>query len=171
MFRTSIIVVLLSSILGTANAGRPTIDNPALPILPPEEQPLIVKSNGSGFVSADWNRSETCEIYSNRVVITRNFGLDNAIVETRAIELVGDIAAVIVKAAAEPLTETDNFLCDGPSSFIFAGAPGSEVTLFSTGGCGSPEQVRNGGASQILTDMVLTYCPKLHDSAFDFSNE
>ncbi len=174
MFRTALIAVLLTSTIASAQAGFPGF-NPNLPEgeptgvpggLPPIELPLITKSSGSGFVMFDFIRNETCEVFADRVVVNKSFG-GLTVVETHLINLVGDIQAVLSSAKADELTETDNFLCDAPGTFISANLNGEEVVLFSSGGCGSPKQVRNGSASQLLADLVTSYCPKTHDFGFN----
>ena len=129
--------------------------------------PLIVKTSGGGYMHPDWVRSEKCELYLDKVVITKNFGHEHAMKETRKIELSGDLFSLIEQAATETVSLEDNYMCDGPSTGIYAVQilPTDEtenLPLFSTGGCGSPTKTRVGVYSSKLVDMVSVYCPKTY---------
>jgi hypothetical protein len=129
---------------------------------------LVTKSSYPGYTSPDWVRTERCEVYLDKVVITRNFGYSGesgfTATETRPVTITPSILAVIERAKTEELKETPNGLCDGPGTGVSSG----ELVLFSTGGCGSPRLERNGGGSRMLRDLADTYCPKTYD--FDGSN-
>lgn len=136
--------------------------------------PLVVKSNYPGYVHPAWLRTETCEIFADRVVITRRFGaLDDGSFttsESRAVTVSDGIEQVIANAAGETLGETPNGLCDGPSTQVSArraGERGEELVLFNTGGCGSPRQERDGVFTKMLRDLVDVYCPKTNDNGGD----
>jgi hypothetical protein len=126
----------------------------------PSVEPLLVKVSGSGYTPIDWVRREQCALYQDKVVITRSFGAGHEVVEERPLVVRGDIAALIEHAHDEDLAETDNFLCDGPATFV--GAGGDRLTLYGTGGCGQPRQDRQGPASAILRDIIDAYCPTTH---------
>jgi hypothetical protein len=150
--------LLLAATLATAAFGQPV-------------SPLIVKSSGGGLISGDWATSESCTVYADKVEISRHFGYgDGAFTTTeqRAFQIDGDIAGAIADAAAASLEATDNFLCDGPSTSVAANkiaADGTveQVLLFATGGCGSPRQLRSGGAAYRLKALVDAFCPVTHD--------
>src|SRR5262249_45530934 len=125
---------------------------------PAAAEALITKTNFPGFTPAFAIRTENCELFADRVVITRQFGLEHGIRETRQIELFASIDKLIAEAAAESVVSTPNFLCDGPGTVVSAG----DVLLYSTGGCGTPSNERAGHASAVLRDMIDAYCPTTH---------
>jgi len=129
--------------------------------------PLIVKNNSMGFTPAENVRSESCEVFTNQVVIIKRFGNNNQVVQKIAIKLSPSVLDVIAKAANDKIELKDNYLCDGPSTTIYAnlgdGSEAQQVSLFSTGGCGSPRSSRAGSSARILVDIVKTYCPQVYD--------
>lgn len=158
--KTKFIVLTVLSILGTASVSMAFVA---------EEKPLISKTSGGGFTMPEYFRSETCNVYADRVEITKWYGQETGLktLETRPLKLGGDIKEVLKKAAAEKINEKPNGLCDGPSSHVRVVVDDKDVVLYSTGGCGSPRKAREGAASQILMDLVGTYCAK----TFDFSRQ
>lgn len=135
------------------------------------EKPLIVKSNYPGFVHPDWFQSESCALFADRLEITHQYGAgEHAVVtvETRNVSISPEVNDAIAQASEASVTETDNGLCDGPSSSIVANlkkADGSyeEVSIFTTGGCGSPRRERDGVKASHLKNIILNFCPNLHD--------
>jgi len=131
-----------------------------------ESSPLLSKSNQPGFVRGEDVRSELCDLYSNKLVITRRYGAEAAesftSIEERAISVDDGIKSAIERALAETLKESPNGLCDGPSTDVIARKlnPVTEVVLFDTGGCGSPGKERMGPASRMLRDLIDQFCPK-----------
>lgn len=149
--RNSIVTLVLASVASAAFA----------------KEPLIVKTNNSGYVHPDWVRSEKCEIFTDKVVLTRGFGgLDTGrfvATEERVVNITSGIEQVVINAVAETLNEKPNGLCDGPSTRVTARqATGEDAVLFATGGCGSPQQTRDGAYSKMLQDLVDLYCPVTH---------
>jgi hypothetical protein len=125
------------------------------------ELPLIEKHSGNGFVQADWRRSESCRVFLDRVEITRTYG-DLATIETRQLGVnEASLMIMIGSARAEKEVSKPNYLCDGPSTSAYITGQNAEknLTLFSTGGCGTPSMTREGNATRILMDMLGTYCP------------
>ena len=129
--------------------------------------PLLIKSSGSGFTPAAWARSEVCELYQDKVVITKSYGFgesETTMSQTINIKLTGDIKAVIALSAKEKLQETDNQMCDGPSTLTRALSENlsEDLVLFNTGACGSKRKNRTGPYSFRLKDMIDTYCSKTY---------
>ncbi len=127
------------------------------------EKPFISKSSGGGYVMPDYLRFEKCDVYGDRVEITRVFGAqENGVksIETRKLELVGKIKEIIKLAGQEKISEKPNGLCDGPATVISASADGQDVGLFSTGGCGTPRKLREGPNTKKLIDLVGAFCAK-----------
>lgn len=121
------------------------------------EKALITKVKYPGFVHPDFAVIVSCEVFLNHVSITKTFGNgDSRVVLTEAknINIAGNIEKLISAAAADKIQETPNNLCDAPSTATMIG---SEV-LFSSGGCGSPQKERQGGAAYLLRSMVDGYC-------------
>lgn len=138
--------------------------------------PVVTKVNASGYTMAEYARYERCEVYMDKVVIHRTFGASEDIgftlTETTPITLSPSVLNIVDKADKEELEETPNNLCDGPGSVISAARvlPNDavkRVVIFSTGGCGSPSQVRQGPAARMLSDLVATYCPNTHTMGMD----
>ena len=130
-------------------------------------EPIITKSNFSGYTFPDFVRSETCNVYRNRVEIISTYGSERdrkyktkEIIRVRASKGVFD---VLEGAVQEELTSSLINVCDGPSTVITANYWGVEYTLFSTAGCGSPRLERVGNLSKMLVDTVSKYCPTTHD--------
>jgi hypothetical protein len=134
--------------------------------------PFVVKSNHSGFTPVEWSRTEVCEIHADKVVLTKGFGSIQT-VETRKLDVTGDLAELVRQAAEETATEKDNYLCDGPSTYVVGRTAADEegVVLFTTGGCGSPSKSRNGAAARILRDLVDSYCPKTYTAGINTDGE
>jgi hypothetical protein len=132
-------------------------------------QPLVAKYNSTGYVHPDYARHEACELFTDRVVITRSYGGRDGVatVETHPITLSGDFGAILRQASNESLEESPNGLCDGPSTYIEARIPGAAqaFVIFQTGGCGSPTVERSGGSSWILRDLIDQYCPVTHEGS------
>ncbi len=128
---------------------------------------LITKTNVTGFTAAEDARTETCEVFGNRVVITHKFGAfgDSSFTsqEVRRLKLSDSISKAVTAAAEEALNKSGNYLCDGPSTTITSNRAGQKFVLFSTGGCGSERLERQGGAARMLMDLVSNYCPITHD--------
>ncbi len=124
-------------------------------------KPLLTKSSGGGFTHPDYVRYEGCELYADRVVITKRYGSESGfeLKEERKITLSGDIDVTIKKAFNEKIEEKENGLCDGPVTSIRMG----EQLLYTTGGCGSPRKDRVGPFSLALKDVISTYCPNTYD--------
>lgn len=123
---------------------------------------LVTKTNGSGHVHPDYYRSEKCEVFADRVVITRAYGMGvNGLktVETLNVSVAGDLKQVIANATAANVAEKENMLCDGPSTTISTG----NTLLYSTGGCGTPRKEREGAAARALRSLVDAHCPVTHD--------
>ena len=129
--------------------------------------PLIVKSNSPGYVHADYSRSEVCSLFIDRVEIKRSFGRTegSSFTVTREIpiSLDSDLINILTKANTENLQRDENYMCDGPSTSIYANFNEQQVTLFSSGGCGNPRLERIGSFSSMLIDLIDTYCPKTYD--------
>lgn len=136
-----------------------TLATQALALAP---TPIIRKSNYTGFTAPEFTRFEQCEVYVDKVVITKQFG-STKIIETRALQTSG-LHELVTAAKAEPVKETPNFLCDGPSTTIDAfenqaNDQVERVELFSTGGCGSPSRNREGNQAETLRNIMALYCP------------
>jgi hypothetical protein len=128
-------------------------------------KPLITKSSGGGYMMPIYAGFETCEVYADRVVITRHLGNDPtgvALTETRKLEIQGDLRQTIIAANQEKTAEKENGLCDGPSTSISADAGSTHVELFSTGGCGTPSKFRSGPYTERLKSIAALYCPKTY---------
>jgi hypothetical protein len=126
---------------------------------------LVTKMSSSGYVMADWARSERCDVFADKVVTTRSFGASEedgrfTVMDVRRIQITAGIDKVLARAAAEDETSTPNNLCDAPSSSITAAQGQGTFTLFDTGGCGSPRIERKGGASGMLIELANRYCAK-----------
>ncbi len=139
----------------------------AAPLAFSAPQALITKTNGTGFTLPEYTRFESCEVFMNKVVVTQRFGYPDQLGftkrEVRPITLDASIRKVIEAAQSEDVTKDDNFLCDAPSTTVqFSGNP-EPLTLFSSGGCGSPRLDREGPASQMLKELVNQYCPVTYD--------
>src|SRR3954463_4173725 len=129
-------------------------------------EPFLTKSSGSGFGPAAYGRSEKCEFYASSVTVTRQYGSGEASIKEvqtlPLVELTG-LEQVIAKALAEPVEDSPNGLCDGPTNGNSGGADGPTQLIFTTGGCGSPRKERMGPYSAILRELAAKYCPKTFD--------
>lgn len=125
------------------------------------EKPLISKSSGSGFVPPEYQRSETCNVYADHVVILKTYGTMRTS-ETRSVNASNGIQDVLAKAVGEKVTETANGLCDGPVTQVNAFVDGKDVVLYTTGGCGSPKKHRSGPYTAILLELVGSFCPQTY---------
>lgn len=135
----------------------------AAPTVFANQVPLVIKESHSGHVAPAYVRMEKCELYLDKVDITRSFGTGDdrvTLTEKRPVSLSREAMLSVSLAKLEAVAETDNRLCDGPSTSIhfYDGQ-----VLFSTGGCGSPRKEREGPYSQRLRAILDTYCPTTHD--------
>ena len=131
-------------------------------------RPFLVKVNSSGHTPASWGQTEKCELYGNRVVITRIFGYGTpSSFETKEVvpvSFTGSYAEIMKEVTQEKLTSEGNYLCDGPSTSVYIQSEtvGDPVVLYSTGGCGSKKTKREGAVSFMLTNFIDNYCPSTH---------
>lgn len=128
--------------------------------------PIIVKTNFSGYSPQEWSKSEKCEVYRDKIVITKSFGQNSLLKEERKIETSGLFNLVSAARNAE-VNDEDNRMCDGPATHIKAvhilPNDGTEdVLLYTTGGCGAPQKARVGAQASHLIAIIDSYCPKTH---------
>jgi hypothetical protein len=131
--------------------------------------PLIVKSNFSGYTPAELVRTERCEVHADKVRIVSDFGaaeeLSFQLTEDTPITLSAGIANVLRAAGNETLESTPDYVCDAPSTIVeaFPGGANGPLVLFTSGGCGTARQLRKGAATQMLLDLVNKFCPTTND--------
>jgi hypothetical protein len=139
----------------------------AAPLAFSAPQALVIKSNATGFTLPEYTRFETCEVFSQQVVITQRFGSTEDLSftkrEVRPIRLDKGFQKVLEAAATEELLKNDNFLCDAPSTTVQIRGEPEALVLFSSGGCGSPRLERQGPAARMLRELMDQYCPITHD--------
>lgn len=130
--------------------------------------PLIKKVNASGFTPPEYRQTETCEIYSNRAVVTFEMGSANGSpVKMRRIYPVSFTANIrdMIQAASQEQVQTDtNSVCDAPTTVVTAATAGvPSFFLFRSASCGNQRQERIGGHSFQLRAIVDEFCPKTND--------
>lgn len=106
----------------------------------------------------DFYFGETCRLYQDRVEVEYRLA-GQVINEVRKISGASLIEKLISQAEQENITENPNMICDGPSTTVIGL---EKVLLYSTGGCGTPKQIREGGAAFTLMTLVGKYCPETH---------
>lgn len=125
-------------------------------------QPILEKVYSPGFVPPDRSFSEKCGLFADRLEIVRDLA-GTVVTETRGQIDAFQLPALLAKAASEELSSEDNNLCDAPATTITGHLPespdGTQVLLFSSGGCGTPRQTRKGGAAWLLTRLIDSLCP------------
>ena len=130
------------------------------------ESPILIKRSGGGHAPREYVRFETCEVFLDRVVISRQLGYDAAgfeVKEERKISLTNGIHVALQQARTEKLEEKPNNMCDAPTTSILLGSAEDALVLFSSGACGNPRKERKGAASDKLRELVNFYCPVTHD--------
>jgi hypothetical protein len=128
----------------------------------PARLPFITKTNHSGFVHPDFQRAETCEVFENKIHIRKLFG-QKMVLDQEIPVKISKLENLVNAALSEPVVKKDSQICDAPETDTIATKlNGKTFTLFSTGACGNPSQLRDGPASQALRDLVDTYCPLTH---------
>jgi hypothetical protein len=130
------------------------------------EQPILVKTNGSGYVPEDYVIYETCSVFSDRVEIERR--LSTAVVrEVRPITGGASLLGLVKKASQADLLTQDNQICDLPSTrvigYLAGDSAGRQVLFYETGGCGESKKMREGGSAYLLREFIDNYCPKTHE--------
>lgn len=123
---------------------------------------LMTKTNLAGFQPADTIRTEKCEIFADKVVITKHYGVRMKTVEEKAVELVGPIEAIMQASQQEPVTKKPGRICDAPGTVIEANLDGETFLLFRSSDCGIEGLRREGSATSILMDIMVAYCPVIH---------
>lgn len=134
------------------------------------ERPLLGKYNYPGYVMDEHYHATSCELFaSGHVIRTTTKGSARvATYETMKIELsMETVRSLMLQAVSEEMEETDNYLCDAPSTAMIAYveknvSPDGIHTLYSTGGCGSPRLRTVGPASKKLFALLAKYCPTTH---------
>lgn len=131
-------------------------------------QPFLTKTYRSPASSGDRIPIETCEVYADRVEITKVYGFrdDSSPVfmakETVKVSFSDSIQQAIEESAKDLLVESDNPLCKGNRSLIEATTQDSKkFVIYRTGGCDEKRLVREGLATAALRKLVLSYCPSL----------
>ena len=133
--------------------------------VPTRLNPRIMKVNSTGFVTPEARRVETCEVYSDHVLITRTFGNHLVQKENHPVQI-SSLQETILEALNEPVSSALSTVCDGPTTTTTAEILGSSlptVVLFESGRCGRPRLFREGGQSENLRDLVDTFCPVTYD--------
>lgn len=137
------------------------------------ERPILGKYNYPGYVMKQHYYATECEVFSRGHVIksiTKGTpeGDMVTIQETMTLEMgMDEVRALILDAISEKTEETDNYMCDGPSTEMIAYvskelSPEGMQRLYSTGGCGSPRIRKIGPASKRLFGLLAKYCPRTH---------
>jgi hypothetical protein len=126
-------------------------------------EPFLVKVNGGGYIPEEWARSEKCEIYLDKAVLTLSFGKEVRLAREYALNFEGSIQKVLKMATREQVFETPNNICDAPTTHAYGVTEAGPFTIFSSGGCGEKKRRRQGPNSQTLYDIFSQICPKFHD--------
>ncbi len=165
---SAVILILLSS------ATYAQTNNETLGIGKKEslvDTPMLTKTSGGGFMMPEWVQIERCALYEDHVIITHQFGSGaNKLVkeEIRNFTITsGFLDQMILNSLTESIIETENYMCDGPGTYTEAHYQLStgkveSIPLFSTGGCGSPQNEREGVNSRHLRQLIDEYCPTTH---------
>ena len=129
---------------------------------------LVTKSSGGGYVPPEWMRSESCELHTDKVVITTYVGVGDgqsvSMVREEKVTLKGDVAILVANAGQEKEVRSPNNLCNAPSTVITGHIQNDRgFSLFETGGCGSERIERQGPASNALRMLVDKFCPTTYD--------
>jgi len=125
--------------------------------------PILVKSNSPGYVLPDFSFSEKCSLYADRVEIEYRMS-ESTVTEVRNLKGAKSLEVLVTRAASDKLRYEENLLCDGPTTevFGFSRNASTKVVLYSTGGCGTPKAIREGGAAYQLMRLVENYCARTH---------
>ncbi len=125
--------------------------------------PLVIKSNSPGHMPIQYQRSESCELYIDQVIVKKRYGMIET-TQTFPITLSGDVVKNLELAKAETETRTPNGLCDGPYTSVEGYIPGTtgSFTLYRSGACGSPRIEKNGANSDTFLDIIAAFCPTTH---------
>lgn len=130
---------------------------------------LITKVNQSGFTPVDYRSKETCQLYRTRVVVTKEMGIEGSnlpVILRRVFPVMvsSNITEMIRQAQAEELQESNIQVCDAPSTYVTAAAPGiASFVLFSSGSCSKARTERIGGSSYQLRKIIDGFCPETND--------
>lgn len=125
--------------------------------------PILVKSNSPGYVLPDFSFAEKCSLYADRVEIEYRMS-DSIVKEVRSLKGAKSLELLVTRAATDKLRYEDNLLCDGPTTEVFGYSRNTpnKVVVYSTGGCGTPKAIREGGAAYQLMRFIENYCAKTH---------
>ncbi|NBV50786.1 hypothetical protein EBR78_06165 [bacterium] len=125
--------------------------------------PILVKSNSPGYVLPDFSFGEKCSLYADRVEIEYRMS-ESIVKEVRSLKGAKSLELLVSRAATDKLRYEDNLLCDGPSTEVvgYSRNTTNKVVVYSTGGCGTPKAIREGGAAYQLMRLIENYCAKTH---------
>lgn len=137
------------------------------------ERPILGKYNHPGYVMREHYYGTACEVFRGGHVIksiSKGTPAGEIVTTQETMDLGMDMAEVrtlITEALTEKTEETDNYLCDGPSTMMIAYvekhiSPEGMQTLYSTGGCGSPRIRTVGASSKKLFHLLAKFCPTTH---------
>ena len=125
------------------------------------EMPIVSKANYHGFGPPEMRQYEKCDVYADRVEITREAGAVK-IKEVRQLSGAADLLALATEAAGDREVSARCGRCDGPTTTITAYSPASPdgVILYFTGACSRDSVKRDGAGSRMLIWIVDGYCPE-----------
>ncbi|WP_141731296.1 hypothetical protein [Oligoflexus tunisiensis] len=127
--------------------------------------PLLVKEASTGFVMAEYAKTQKCEIFAQKTVLTTNFGGGGQLmsVETKNQTLSGGYMQLIEKAQQTKLVAQSGAV-DGPSVRYYAYRinPNDSVTrvlLYDENGGTGVIQNNPSSEALILRNVIESLCP------------
>jgi hypothetical protein len=134
------------------------------------ERPILGKYNHPGFVMREHYQATACEVFAGGYVvksISKGTPSGEILTTQEAHKMrigVDEVRRLMSEAIAEKIEETDNYMCDGPSTSMIAYveknvSPEGMQTLYATGGCGTPRLRTIGVSSKKLFELLAEFCP------------
>lgn len=126
--------------------------------------PRLIKDSRSGFTLPEFSKTELCEIYTDKVVITRVQGEKSEVktIETKTVQLEADTFGLVAELKKAPLIDSAGPV-DGPSNFYIGielqpNDSTRNVTIYAENGYTGQIQERDNSKARLLRDVMDNLC-------------
>lgn len=123
--------------------------------------PFLVKTSSNFAAKPELVKSEKCEVYSDRVVVTKNFfGKTLSYTINLKTDSLSDLVSMAKNEELEVLGTSTS--CEGARTKVMAYDNSEEVLLYSSMSCDDALKMRQGVYTYSLIEIANTFCPKTY---------